>query len=256
LSDSAKNHTAPNIYQRMLAVMGEVESVQKADKMVNGQYRYVTHDAVTAALHKPCVKHGIFVATHLEDFKQDGNRSEAMLAVTFINADQPEDRFTVRSVGFGIDKSDKGPGKATSYALKIALLKQFLLEAGEADNEAADIPHTPSEASSVGQASTGGGGHQAAGSSSTSASSPSPPLSEWDGSEVIPGGKHQGEKWAGVNEDYLEWCATKSTNPEVKKKAQAEQWRRKINPEPKPGPKPPVIDDDDDLPFVTMWSEK
>lgn len=132
-----------NIHQRMLAVMRDVERVQKEDRQAAGKFYYVSHDAVTKALHGPCVKHGILITTSVTESDQDGNRTSAHIEVRFINTDNPKDFFTVQAFGYGIDKQDKGPGMAVSYALKTCLLKQFLLEAGEGDNEGRDEDHKP-----------------------------------------------------------------------------------------------------------------
>ena len=125
-----------NIYQRINAVMQEVDYIQKGDKKVAGQYRFVSHDQVTAALHGPMTKHGIACIPTILELKQDGNRTEVKLEVSFVNIDNPSDRFSVIYYGYGIDTSDKGIGKAVSYGFKYAMLKTFCLETGDdADND-------------------------------------------------------------------------------------------------------------------------
>lgn len=120
-----------NIYQKIVAVMGEIDCIQKSDKKVNGQYTFVSHDQVTAAIHPVLVKFGIVIIPTVETCIQVGNRTEVTLNVSFVNADVPADRFSLVSVGYGIDSSDKGPGKAVSYAYKYALLKAFCLETSD-----------------------------------------------------------------------------------------------------------------------------
>lgn len=130
-----------NIYQRILAVMSDVAYIQKSDKKVNNQYSFVTHDEVSRVLHPKLVEHGIVVVPSVVNWRQDGNRTEADVEVAFVNADAPDDRVTVRALGFGIDPQDKGPGKAVSYATKYAMLKTFVLETGD-DPERDSIDHT------------------------------------------------------------------------------------------------------------------
>lgn len=120
-----------NIFQRINAVMKEVDYIQKGDKKVAGQYKFVSHDQVTAALHGPMTKHGIACIPTIESLTQDGNRTEVRLHVCFVNIDDPADRFIVTYYGYGIDTSDKGIGKAVSYAFKYAMLKTFCLETGD-----------------------------------------------------------------------------------------------------------------------------
>ena len=129
-----------NIYQRILAVMAELSYVQKGDKTVNNQYRFVGHDAVSEAIHPMLVKHGIAMIPSVSSWKQDGNRTEADVTVSFINVDKPDDRFEIKTFGFGVDPQDKGPGKAVSYATKYAVLKTFVLETGD-DPEKDNINH-------------------------------------------------------------------------------------------------------------------
>lgn len=133
---------ARNIYQRMHAVMKDVGYVQKEEKMVNNQYRFVSHDAVTAKIRAALLTHGIVATTHVLAHTQDGNRTEVDVRVDFVNIDAPEDRVSVNAFGYGIDPQDKGPGKAISYAVKYAYLKAFALETGD-DPERDNINHTP-----------------------------------------------------------------------------------------------------------------
>lgn len=129
-----------NIHQRIIDVMSELDYIQKGDKMVNGQYRFVSHDQVTAAIHPLFVKHGICCIPTVEKTEQLGTRTEVTLRVRFVNIDKPDDFVESNWLGFGIDGGDKGPGKAISYAYKYAILKTFCLETGDdADNDAVAV---------------------------------------------------------------------------------------------------------------------
>ena len=120
-----------SIEQRMLAVMRDVAYVQKGEKLVNEQYRFVSHDAVVAALRPAMVKHGILMLCDTKQLIQEGNRTAVEMEISFVNADNAHNCITIASWGYGVDKQDKGPGKAVSYAVKYALLKSFMLETGE-----------------------------------------------------------------------------------------------------------------------------
>lgn len=136
--------SSPNIHQRMLAVMKDISYVQKSDKTVNNQYRFVTHDAVTAKVRGAMIEHGIVATTDVVGHQQDGNRTEVDVRVRFVNVDSPEDAVEVNAFGYGIDPQDKGPGKAISYAVKYAYLKAFALETGD-DPERDSIDHEPAK---------------------------------------------------------------------------------------------------------------
>lgn len=150
--DGVMEHTqmpVKNIYQRVNAVMNEVDYIQKGEKKVAGQYRFVSHDQVTAALHGPMTKNGIACISNIVEMKQDGNRTEVQLEVAFINIDNPSDMFAVNYYGYGIDTSDKGIGKAVSYAFKYALLKTFCLETGDDPDQDQEVKYEPPKPKSL-----------------------------------------------------------------------------------------------------------
>lgn len=146
-----------NIYQRINAVMQEVEYVQK-DKAVSGggaNYKAVTHDQAVSVLRKSLVKNGIVINPVQVSgeflLMRDLNATPQPVKmglytgsydVFFVNMDKPEDKVCVSVQAHANDNGDKAPGKAMTYAVKTALLKQFTLETGENDEsrqEAADV---------------------------------------------------------------------------------------------------------------------
>lgn len=131
-----------NIYQRINDVMADVSYVNKEERKVNGQYTFVSHDAVTAAIHPHLVSHGITVVTNCSELEQDGNRTKVWVNFKFVNIDDPKDFIEVQFPGYGIDSQDKGVGKAISYAVKYCLLKMFCLETGD-DVEKDMVDHKP-----------------------------------------------------------------------------------------------------------------
>ncbi len=136
----------PNIHQRIQAIMRDVEYVQKDGRlqMDRGSYTYTSHDAVIAKIRPALVAHGVVLEVDVISYKTDGNRTEVLLSVSFVNVDDPADRVGVTGLGFGIDKQDKGPGKAVSYAMKYVLLKTFALETGD-DPERDNIDHVTAQ---------------------------------------------------------------------------------------------------------------
>lgn len=127
--------------QRLLAVMHEVDYVQK-EKKAGMQYTIVSHDAVTAKVRPALVKHGVIYYPVRVQRSQDGNRTEMDVTVRFVNVDKTEDYIEVQTCGYGIDSQDKGPGKAMSYAVKYALLKALGLETGD-DPDTESVDHQP-----------------------------------------------------------------------------------------------------------------
>ena len=132
-----------NIYQRINAVMKQVKYAKK-DAVVSGggaNYKGITHDFVLSIVRPYMVEYGIVTEPTLiadkwsEPRKGAANSTnwlyEACYDVAFVNIDKPEDRAVVRISGHANDSGDKAPGKAVSYAVKMAMLKVFGIETGE-----------------------------------------------------------------------------------------------------------------------------
>lgn len=133
-----------NIHQRLAKVQQKLSYIQK-EKKRGMQYSIVSHDAVTAAVRPLMVENGIIYYPCFVNHEQSGNRTEVMMAVRFVNVDEPKDFIDVATLGYGVDNSDKGPGKAMSYAVKYALLKCLGLETGDDPDHDQDTVHTPDE---------------------------------------------------------------------------------------------------------------
>jgi hypothetical protein len=125
--------------------MEELTYIQKGDSKVNGQYRFVSHDDVAEKVHPLLVKHRVLAIPTTQSINQEGNRTSIMLRVHFVNVDKPQDQFFIDMPGYGVDPSDKGPGKAISYAFKYACLKTLCLETGEDPDKDSKSRHEPAK---------------------------------------------------------------------------------------------------------------
>lgn len=135
-----------NIYQRIHAIMAEVGRVEKDGtvKIGSSGYDYISHDAVTATIRGSFLRHGVMVIPTVSGSVVNGNRTELTISVKFVNIDQPDDAIEIETLGFGVDQSDKGPGKAFSYAVKYAYLKLLMLNSAD-DIEANNVTHDPAQ---------------------------------------------------------------------------------------------------------------
>lgn len=136
-----------NLYQKINAVMGEVETVYKDSKVtVNKKgdgYRAVSHDNVTKLLHGPIAKAGLVAIPNMDKcetsmFQQETQygkktafRVDVQASVTFVNIDSPEEKVTTTCHAYSFDSGDKATGKAYSMALKYCYLKTFMLESSD-----------------------------------------------------------------------------------------------------------------------------
>lgn len=119
-----------NIAQRIHACMNRVDYIQKEEK-AGMKYSIVSHDKVTELVRPHLVENGVIYFPIDMSVKQDGTRTEAVFKVRFMNVDDPDDFIDVSTMGYGVDSSDKGPGKAISYGVKYALLKALGLATGD-----------------------------------------------------------------------------------------------------------------------------
>jgi len=138
---TAPLHSQRNILQRLAAVQGEVDYIQK-EKKAGMKYSIVSHDAVTAKVRPLMVKHGVLYYPFEMEMSQVGNRTQMRMSVRFANVDDKHDYIDVVSAGYGIDEQDKGPGKAISYSVKYALLKALGLESGDDPDEDQTTVHS------------------------------------------------------------------------------------------------------------------
>lgn len=139
----------PCLAQRILAVMRDVGYVQKTTdvRAGGGSYKAVGHDEVVRVVRAGCVEHGICILPSIHDVvnatvevkTNNGIKlirvCDVVARVTLVNADSPRDRITIDYPGHGEDYGDKASGKAISYACKYALLKAFMLETGDQEEE-------------------------------------------------------------------------------------------------------------------------
>lgn len=134
--------------RRIVWVRERVKRLGKDTQVGSGGYGYrgLSHDKVTAFIRPKLNEAGILVVQTCNDWAcietgtvtKNGRKItqfQANYLVRFINAYNTKDQFTVQQPAFADDQGDKGPGKAASYAMKYALLKMFMIETGEDDED-------------------------------------------------------------------------------------------------------------------------
>lgn len=134
-----------NIYQRMIIAQHQAKHIKP--KQSGQKYDYLAHDDVTEEAKRVLNQNGILFFPTIKEMKQD-DRDQTNIIMTvicsFINADKPDEKIETVSQSYGLDKQDKGPGKAYSYAVKFALQKALMLNTGE-DIEEQSIEYTPAD---------------------------------------------------------------------------------------------------------------
>ena len=121
-----------NIYQKLVEVRKTVPYLQKESQ--GHQYQYNGSSQVLAAVRKKLDDLGLYlicdiVGHNLMDGKSSkGGRevtTELDLEFTWVNTENPEEKIKIKWYGQGVDNSEKGVGKALTYAEKYFMLKQF-----------------------------------------------------------------------------------------------------------------------------------
>jgi len=146
------------ITKAILAVMDEVKSIDKTMNVGTGQssYKGVSDKVVKEILQPVMVKHGLVIVPTAVEAKATTERwevtsekygtqqkqstlTEVTTKYLLIHQESGES-IELAGYGHGVDSQDKGAGKATTYALKYALLYTFLIPTGKIDD--ADTEHS------------------------------------------------------------------------------------------------------------------
>ena len=147
-----------NLSQRILAISSDLGAVAKTGQMRGGGGTYEFHriDDIEDKLRGLLIQHGVAVYPRVTHNSIECNvvreraqySTEVVVDLTLVNAEDPTDQQVVSGYGQGLDYSDKGPGKAMSYAIKSLYLFLFHLK-GQPDNEDDDIQRDSSVTNSA-----------------------------------------------------------------------------------------------------------
>lgn len=127
------NEKKLNIYQKLHAVTKSVGSIHK--ELNEGMpYKTVNHNTVTKAVKEKITEHRLWINPIVEDSSNQGDFHHVIMKAEIIDIDNPIDKVVIGSFpAIGIDKQDKGFGKAISYAYKYILQKGFMMDIDDAE---------------------------------------------------------------------------------------------------------------------------
>lgn len=145
------------ISKAILSVMKDVKNIEKEMTVGTGQssYKAVSDSLVRNTIRPAMVKAGLVIVPIDIDSKSNTERweetttygvkmkqqifTEAFCKYKLIHVESGEE-LEISGLGHGVDSQDKSAGKATTYALKNALLDMFLVTKG--DSEDTDSIHS------------------------------------------------------------------------------------------------------------------
>lgn len=122
-----------NLYQKINAVMKDIQYLAKDDQVSFGttKYKAISEEKVTTAVRTSMIKHGLVMYPQTQEISKDGQITTVNTTYMMVNMDDPKEQIMIASSGQGSDTQDKGSGKAMTYAFKYALLRTFMIPTGE-----------------------------------------------------------------------------------------------------------------------------
>lgn len=158
----------PNLAKAIISVMNEVSNIEKSMTVGagNNSYKGVSDKDVKNIVGKAMAKHGLCImpidiqeSTQIDRWEQEdiyNGKSNGMktkqsvftkVTTKYLLMHESGESQVIAGYGHGVDAQDKGAGKATTYALKNALLLSFMIPTGEIDDtdktHSEDMPVVP-----------------------------------------------------------------------------------------------------------------
>ena len=122
-----------NIYKKIFEVQQECNAVVKGEK--GGlQYEPLAHESVTAVVRKALEEKQLIIIPQVQSNEQVGNQTRCTMSAEIVDIETGESVEVGGFIGYGNDNTDKGPGKAMSYAYKYLLVKVFMLPIAKSDD--------------------------------------------------------------------------------------------------------------------------
>lgn len=146
-----------NLFEKIQFVSNEVKNIEKNMTVGKGNYAYkaVSDLDVVLAVKEAETKYKIISIPIKQEIvkseivktqKGDGESINYVdiikMTVRIIDLEKPSDFIEIESFGRGLDTSDKGFGKASTYARKYALLNAYKIATGEDPDKEKDKPQT------------------------------------------------------------------------------------------------------------------
>ncbi|MFP3393276.1 ERF family protein [Brevibacillus sp. SIMBA_040] len=121
-----------SVFKKILAVMKDVEYLQKDDKVEfkTTKYKAISEEKVTSAVGAAMREHGLVIVPIEQEHFRVGDLTTVNVKYKIIDVDTGDSIVAVSS-GTGVDTQDKGVGKAMTYSYKYLLLRAFSIPTGE-----------------------------------------------------------------------------------------------------------------------------
>ena len=143
-----------NIAQAITAVMAEVKNIEKNMTVGNQyqSYKGVADKDVKHVIGQAMQKNGLCIVpidikddVRIDRWEENGKQKQSVhvsVKTKYLLIHTSGESLELAGYGQGVDPQDKAAGKATTYALKYALLYAFMVPTGDIDD--ADVSHSQS----------------------------------------------------------------------------------------------------------------
>jgi len=136
LGENMTTQKPMTLVEKLHFITHSLEDIQQG-KTKGVPYKITSWNEVNDKVKKELHKNRVLILPRVLEHTKEGNLTLVKMNAEIINVDMPEDKIIIGDyTGHGIDQSDKGFGKACSYAYKYLLMKLFMTSIGtEEDSE-------------------------------------------------------------------------------------------------------------------------
>ena len=138
--EKLKETRTNNLYKKLLIITHKLKSI-KQDRTKGVPYKITSWNAVHDTIKGELLNNKLLIIPHVIEHSREGNLTIVKVCADIIDTDTNEQIRVGDYIGYGVDTSDKGCGKATTYAYKYLLMKLFMMEVGtDEDSEFSNSP--------------------------------------------------------------------------------------------------------------------
>lgn len=132
MSEDIQEAVKLNLYQKISAVMKDVEYLSKDDaiEFKTTKYKAISEEKVTMAVRASLIKHGLVILPVNQSHSRTDTLTTVDVTYKIVDIDTGQSEM-LSSSGTGVDTQDKGVGKAMTYSYKYLLLRTFAIPTGE-----------------------------------------------------------------------------------------------------------------------------
>ena len=144
------------IIEKLFDITHHMDNIEQ-DQTKGIPYKITSWNKVNSEVKKQLKENKVLIIPRVLEHTKEGNLTTVRMNAEIINVENTSDRITLGDyVGYGIDSSDKGIGKAISYAYKYMLMKLFMTSVGiDEDSEFSNPPITKTSNEAQQQTSRG-----------------------------------------------------------------------------------------------------